>query len=1629
MTEGASVHFEAHSMSSHSLTSLGSEVEDSQEACYSNSVKLREFKEYLLKFGDELEPSQPVTIDDSDDERDSSSPNRDVSDTFHDLIKVNKHAEAIVHVSATEKSRWKVFRRRLEKQTSHHLKYPRCANTTHPIHASASTLQRDRFRRAGLNQMSGYTQPQSGQSAETQAYSPSVYKEYAKKAVGSAEPSKEQDRHPTDETSAQPDQTTVHDENEMQIDLVTGFQQSQTGHDDDDSDCIDNSINHSDNEFGSSPGMMDIISSDAYPQQAKTPISRWEKQIENVPGSEATTPALPVNPFGRDGAATGAMMGLSQVFRATQATTPLRPKLMSDPLTERPSPDIYNHQRRPAPAFISSPLANFKTSSDLPTAKSSDPPQRRRENTSRKGRSSSVNQEEDSDIDLGPSLSQKVREHIRRRERNEEIRKSLEELEAFLPGRETRAKTGRGRGNDNKAQHSRSSKTPRERSPRIEKRAAQSEAAEIIVDEEETLDKKVERMLRSSKTPRERSPQIEKRAAQPEAIEIASNEEETLDKKVERMLRSSKTPRERSPQIEKRAVQPEQVEIISDEEESLDTKVARMFRARHQTKPVAKGHGGAVSDVIDSDGIQVPKPTTHPKSTSGTQPSPQGRPLPVIQQGPQTQRDSGSAIPQSHLPASSSGSTRDSVIVRGTPADNAPNSHQPILQGNLIGNKISLAPETSIIRSSVELASTNPESQSTIVQTEPTNRPNINIMFEAVENSSAPQPVVSSGEVVASSVPARQAPKSQMGDVEVTAGHVEKTTSENRLRQEIPSQRDIQLRPDSSDLHRRESSAPAGDLAAVPASSESSHARLQAGSKGRMGEGGAMLPKDKTSLNAHVVIPETSPAGRSWPSSPVLGFSAGSSHSFLANRPRVNSLRNKETLTTGDEYTSNNANRPEGTSADGTIAVPERRSEPNLGKQTTTATGQDKANEDQTVNLQGPSEEQHYSDAVNAHDASEDYNSSSPLSHVQKRRKGNNGNSLSHVLQQPRQSPTSNSLAPIARTTTIDRATTIDRTTTSLGPGQITAQPKLANAETGVKPSERRKRHKHKSGVPRTTGTSKSIQKSPGPRTGQHRSSNNGSSPVVTHGGSPISSRLLRQTRPEPDTSLILGGRPGEETTRPVQGAGEPSTGHSARTVTHPNRVLALFKGVKNAYYPATCLSNVGSNQCQIRFDDGNISILDSSQVRSLILQPGDVVKVDLPNMRQKNFIVVGFRTEEHQPVDPESQVNAQYPRTDIHGHNVAVLKPTSGKRLSIPGVIATDATVNVPLAKLYIVLSSWPKFKDRLHTHQSVQGETETRSHTPARAISAPLTPSSRSRRVKSATPRHGVSAVNHRISELFRNMAFAVTYGENEVDKKLIMKHIKMNGGAILEDGLGELFDMDSAHVAQGRPSTDASGDQTHGLKLKSEWQRTGFVCVLADQHSRRAKYMQALALGIPCLAGCWIEDCVRHNAIISWEPYILPSGESRYLGNAVRNRSLQYYPTETARLSTTIQSRPNLLADKSVLVLRSGETAESRETYFFLLHALGAGRIDRVANIEAANTTLTESRANGGHTWDYLYTGAQRVNSSDLRLHTAYAGMKRKRGRRSTTEDGSSDEPTRIIDSEFVLQSLILGKLMEE
>ncbi|KAF5026607.1 hypothetical protein F66182_1280 [Fusarium sp. NRRL 66182] len=277
------------------------------------------------------------------------------------------------------------------------------------------------------------------------------------------------------------------------------------------------------------------------------------------------------------------------------------------------------------------------------------------------------------------------------------------------------------------------------------------------------------------------------------------------------------------------------------------------------------------------------------------------------------------------------------------------------------------------------------------------------------------------------------------------------------------------------------------------------------------------------------------------------------------------------------------------------------------------------------------------------------------------------------------------------------------------------------------------------------------------------------------------------------------------------------------------------------------------------------------------------------------------------------------------------------------------------------------------------------------------------------------------HRTGRLFEGMVFAISF-QNEVkpqERKKLETKIAQSGGTILTEGFQDIFEPSSI-----MNTTSPVMDEQDALKLTKPSCDGGFTALIADSHSRKVKYMQALALGLPCLAHQWITACLNKGAIVDWEPYMLCAGASSVLGNAIRSRILTPYSAVDARLADVIQQRPRLLDGQRVLVVVDSKKSrnEAKEPYIFLATVLGPS-ISRVFSTQQAREVLLEHQK-AGNPFDWLYLDKGTGTVEAVLAPGEITGNKK---RRKSAVAQSTIDNIRVLDDELVIQSLILGRMV--
>jgi hypothetical protein len=260
---------------------------------------------------------------------------------------------------------------------------------------------------------------------------------------------------------------------------------------------------------------------------------------------------------------------------------------------------------------------------------------------------------------------------------------------------------------------------------------------------------------------------------------------------------------------------------------------------------------------------------------------------------------------------------------------------------------------------------------------------------------------------------------------------------------------------------------------------------------------------------------------------------------------------------------------------------------------------------------------------------------------------------------------------------------------------------------------------------------------------------------------------------------------------------------------------------------------------------------------------------------------------------------------------------------------------------------------------------------------------------------------------------MVFALSFLDNETQRTKLETKITRAGGTILHEGFQELFE----------PSV-CQGDGEPQLRLTRAGLDHGFAAVIADSHSRKPKYLQALALGLPCLAPQWALACLKKDEIVDWAPYLLCAGASSVLGDAIRSRTLLPFSALDAKLSDMVDARDKLLHERRLLVVTDHKkwAKETQRQVLFLALALGPSVAFRVASVGQAGEAVLHAEQTGSP-YEWIYVDSRTGDAAEVLAAAQFAGKKRRK---------SGGEPVgqglRVMTNELIIQSLILGRMVE-
>ncbi|KAF3920304.1 hypothetical protein AA313_de0209771 [Arthrobotrys entomopaga] len=448
-----------------------------------------------------------------------------------------------------------------------------------------------------------------------------------------------------------------------------------------------------------------------------------------------------------------------------------------------------------------------------------------------------------------------------------------------------------------------------------------------------------------------------------------------------------------------------------------------------------------------------------------------------------------------------------------------------------------------------------------------------------------------------------------------------------------------------------------------------------------------------------------------------------------------------------------------------------------------------------------------------------------------------------------------------------------------------------------------------------------------------------------------------------------------------------------------PLRVFAQWEA---SFYPAVVNELPAFNESTpTRFQGAEISVR-LNRMKKLQLSPGDAVKVN--STRQKVWIVEHVyksltgasepnQTESgptNQPGGAQTESQAEREEVhDIHGNNMVRLKHKSGETLDtiIGNIVLSAAQFN----------RLKPQTIDIEHSLHSVE-------NTPLfkKEDSILETPSKLSRR---GTPNVAVKPIKFPLSakskhSIFSGMRFTISLPADKdgKEKTSITNMLERAGAYILEHGFEGIFES-------------VSESDTTELVPRQGAGEIGFTAVISDRASTTPKYLQALALGLPCLAVKWVVDSVATGMPLPWQDYLLPAGESQYLDGAVKSRVIDWIDINSATFANMFSRRKKLMDAMNVIFHDgSGKRKDGLQTFAFLIHAMGPARVHYTKSVEGVNDLL-KTKGSKTH-WHFVFS------------------MDENRSRITTKRKGRDlASAVRIVGDEWLKQSLIFGKLLDE
>ncbi|KAJ8099976.1 hypothetical protein POJ06DRAFT_120959 [Lipomyces tetrasporus] len=529
-----------------------------------------------------------------------------------------------------------------------------------------------------------------------------------------------------------------------------------------------------------------------------------------------------------------------------------------------------------------------------------------------------------------------------------------------------------------------------------------------------------------------------------------------------------------------------------------------------------------------------------------------------------------------------------------------------------------------------------------------------------------------------------------------------------------------------------------------------------------------------------------------------------------------------------------------------------------------------------------------------------------------------------------------------------------------------------------------------------------------------------------------------------------------------------------ATNIMYPDRAFGLWTGTRQGYYPCRILPQRSamlladrsqSRKVDVEFDDGSRAKLDPQHIRSLDLRLGDQIKIDKVGQRSNWYEIVGLMVK---PVDDVKSF-----KPCIRGNNVLRVRmkgaPNSAKTPTATSGAQEEQEMETEVEKIYVPNVKWHQFTQRAVPEVVAACVPSLAKYAlrPTLADDGVEVASARNERMRSVSsdvpqlddelprtrtpivqygmsPGRGVSAtpVQHWNTQqsgivksnvkhgIFSGSAFALS-GYSDKTRVELQNIIISNGGWYFVNGLIDLFVTDS----------DPVGGGVKVLPRRTELQSLRFAAVVSEVCTRRLKYLNAIALGWPCITSSFLIRSSEASRVLPWwEHRVAHTGELRTLIQSDTSLFVLGFG-KGWDLWSMYTRRFKLLYGLNVVILRSGKgqaKAKSNEgSSATLISMMGPNMIAFANDTKALTALLSEadlpSRQPNIPGVTYSTLAAPEESYEDLmyanarsKLQWDYVYVEGEKSMRTSVE-GQVGQQARVLDKTGLIMCMSVGRIV--